>query len=764
MKKIFKNIVNELLVTKKYNFITSTPYSSLREIFENLKNVEFKEYTDNLFKINNLIISGNSITSPIPTSTLLVKKKGRYSVLDNLNLPFIEKRVFLIKDKALALDFCRKLLLLGNISLSSRNDLYRITLEDLSGFDEAWSELAQRTTRIICSYECGGDPFKIFIKEDNIIAIYGIIPACIRGDGVNSISHLIDLNNKQRKENILYKKYLLSVESFKGNLDYIPQKGELVKVNDSFEVSNGATYVDLTTELKKDFEVIAVTLKKLLCKINYMEITCFSNDFLLGTRASRFRLEVLKQNTADLSHLFSCCQTIEKTNFIFTELVGTEDPLLSSPLGIDKAEEFSNIAFNKARQHSILKEASNRLGLLYKWETPDISYITNLKTVETVIFRSGMSQNTSFAARAVSDDKYLTKKLLDQVGINTPKGFVVGIKDRDVAFSKLDIDDNHCWVVKPLSGSGGSGVSTGVKTRADFDRAWDICENLKTRTVLVEEQVVGNDYRVMVIQNKVCAVTQRIAAYIIGDGINTIDELVKIKAKERENNPFYRLKVFEINSVVKNYLEDQGLSIDYIPEMGQKVALLEAVNIGSGGESIDRTDEIHPDWIDIAVRARKAILDAHHVGLDLMAEDISLPPSKQKWSIIEVNTNPDLGLQLYPGEGIPRDIGRSLLESVFGYLEDPKKIACNIKIIGLVKGVGFRKWFKSICEDRSIIGFVQNEIEADAVEANILGPEVTLNEIFKLVRSGPKNARVDKVIINYIDANTITNNIGLEII
>jgi len=100
-------------------------------------------------------------------------------------------------------------------------------------------------------------------------------------------------------------------------------------------------------------------------------------------------------------------------------------------------------------------------------------------------------------------------------------------------------------------------------------------------------------------------------------------------------------------------------------EAGRRVELHSVANIGSGGEGIEVTDTVHPGWAEIAVAARRAVFDAHHAGIDLIAEDISRPPEGQRWCVIEVNTNPDFGANHFPVGSPGRDVAGVLIDSLF---------------------------------------------------------------------------------------------------
>lgn len=748
---MLNNKKNLILMLKNYPENFKSPVLNLKDIYEPF--IE-EHYINNIYKIKNFILDDKSIISPVTTANIL-SYKNDYNLLKALNLPFTAKMRFFLRDLSKAEQYVKSVFSpFEKISILSSQDQKLFEINSLQDLRSKWTEFFEKNRSIYIEKVFYGDLLKIFIKDEKIISIHGVMPAHIIGDGKKTVGELVDKFNEYRSTNILYKNNIFKKNQLLIREDYQPVKGEFVKLNNSLDVSMGAVYVDLSFPLKDKFNALAYMLKNILLKVNYLEVTCCSDDFLLGMASTNFYIREIKQNSADLQDLYSCCTTISDVNHISDIVFSGSNDSEKGKLVLKKADVFDSSNLNNATQSAIIKHAANRLGLKYKLLSPFLYSIADITAKNEVIFNFGMSQYTSFLARTISNDKFITKELLNKYGINTPQGIALSIKDKEKALALINSSiPERVWVIKPLSGSGGVGVSTGIESRQDFEVAWSICERMRANVILLEEQVSGNDYRIVVVQDSICAVTQRIAAYVIGDGEQTIRNLIKIKAEERKKNPFYRLKVFAPNEIMVEFLRKKGLTLDSIPDRLERIELLEAVNIGSGGESIDRTDEVHPDWNDVAIKTRKAILNAYHVGLDLMAEDISKSPKEQKWSIIEVNTNPDLGLQLFPEIGSPRDIGASLLLSIFGDLSHLKKRAYTLTILGKVQKVGFRKWFKSICDVRSVTGYVRNSSEENVVEALICGHEATLDEVIELAYKGPKNAEIETIIFGDISDN-----------
>jgi cyanophycin synthetase len=79
----------------------------------------------------------------------------------------------------------------------------------------------------------------------------------------------------------------------------------------------------------------------------------------------------------------------------------------------------------------------------------------------------------------------------------------------------------------------------------------------------------------------------------------------------------------------------------------------------------DVTDLVHPDVAYVAALAARVVgLDV--AGVDLVAEDISRPLEEQRGAIIEVNASPGLLAHITPASGEPRNVGRAIVDHLFG--------------------------------------------------------------------------------------------------
>ena len=82
-------------------------------------------------------------------------------------------------------------------------------------------------------------------------------------------------------------------------------------------------------------------------------------------------------------------------------------------------------------------------------------------------------------------------------------------------------------------------------------------------------------------------------------------------------------------------IKKKNLTPDYIPAKGEEIILRENANLSTGGTAADCTGIIHPDNIEIAVKAAKAIgIDI--AGVDIVTEDISKPIWENGGAIVKL--------------------------------------------------------------------------------------------------------------------------------
>ena len=125
------------------------------------------------------------------------------------------------------------------------------------------------------------------------------------------------------------------------------------------------------------------------------------------------------------------------------------------------------------------------------------------------------TDRSSVIAETIAQDKELTKKLLDAAGVPVPNGRpVTNADDAWAALCEIDAP----VVVKPLDGNQGKGVTVNIVTREDLNRAYAAAAEISSE-VMVERYIPGNDFRLLVVGNKLVAAARRDPPQVIGDGV-----------------------------------------------------------------------------------------------------------------------------------------------------------------------------------------------------------------------------------------------------
>ena len=271
---------------------------------------------------------------------------------------------------------------------------------------------------------------------------------------------------------------------------------------------------------------------------------------------------------------------------------------------------------------------------------------------------------TSGVAMDIAGNKELTNQLLREVGIPSPRGEIAKSEAGAVRIAERL---GYPVVLKPVDGNHGRGVCLDLRDAETVRRCFAMSRAAsRGGTVMVERMIAGRDFRVVVVGNEVVAVAERVPARVIGDGVHSIRELVDITNADPSRGIGHEkvLTRIVLDHQTETMLASQGLTLDHIAEDGRPIRLKLTANMSTGGTSIDRTDEIHPDNIEIALEAAMAVgLDV--AGIDFITPDISRSVHEVGGAIVEVNAAPGFRMHTHPTEGLPRQVGRAVVDLLF---------------------------------------------------------------------------------------------------
>lgn len=249
----------------------------------------------------------------------------------------------------------------------------------------------------------------------------------------------------------------------------------------------------------------------------------------------------------------------------------------------------------------------------------------------SIVTRESLSELTSAIAMSRCDDKRVTRRVLSDAGLSIPEGAIAtGTEaDHDVLHQLGEV------VVKPARGEQGNGITVGVTDDAALDaaieRARGVCPD-----VLIEQRCPGEDLRVVVIDHRVVAAAVRRPAAVVGDGRNSVAELIDVQSRRRSAATGGESHIPVDDSTI-SLLADQGLTLETVIDAGRRVEVCATANLHTGGTIHDVTDDLHPAHAAAAVSAADA-LDIPVTGIDLLVPDLG----EAEHVIIEANERPGL--------------------------------------------------------------------------------------------------------------------------
>ncbi|MFT3943472.1 MAG: ATP-grasp domain-containing protein [Ancrocorticia sp.] len=233
-------------------------------------------------------------------------------------------------------------------------------------------------------------------------------------------------------------------------------------------------------------------------------------------------------------------------------------------------------------------------------------------------------------------------------------------------------------VLKPNVGSKGQGVMINLRSWDELKAAYDhLVVAEETRIVQMETYHEGDDYRVLVVGDKVAAACLRVPANVVGDGTHTIRQLIDAKNKVRRKNPFLSSGLIKVDEQVLDYLAEQGVpSVDVVLPKDKLVNIRRVANASAGGDVVDVTNELPQLIKDTAVKAVAALPNIVIAGVDVLFKDGDDPTN---FTIIEMNSRPQIGVNIYPSVGVGPDVPSTIVDHFFP--DHPRKPATSDDVL-----------------------------------------------------------------------------------
>ena len=274
----------------------------------------------------------------------------------------------------------------------------------------------------------------------------------------------------------------------------------------------------------------------------------------------------------------------------------------------------------------IIVDEARRRGIEITIDDAEAGLFTLTQGGRRVRCRESLSDLTSAVSMTLCQDKSLTHRTLARAGLKLPAQQLAGSAEDNAAF----LEQHGGVVVKPLDGEQGQGVSVDLRSSQNVEEAIVRARQFDQR-VLLESFHPGLDLRIVVIGYEVVAAAIRRPAEVVGDGSHSIRQLIETQSRRRQAATSGESRI-PMDEETQRCLSEAGFDYDSVLPRGEHLAVRRTANLHTGGTLDDVTDQLHPELIDAAVRAARA-LDIPVVGLDLLVPAADQP----EYVFIEAN-------------------------------------------------------------------------------------------------------------------------------
>lgn len=275
-----------------------------------------------------------------------------------------------------------------------------------------------------------------------------------------------------------------------------------------------------------------------------------------------------------------------------------------------------------------------------------------------VLFRDRNFNINPLASSEIARDKGYADFFLKLYGYKTIEGQTFFSDGRNQRIQiKRTIHDGFNYaktlglpvILKPNNLSQGTLV-TKVHSRREY---YAVAKAILKRVpvMLVQKYYSGFDYRIVVLDKEVISAYQRVPLFVVGNGRSSVMSL--LSQKQRHFGKTGRDTEIELDDFrIVEKLRRQKLDFKSVPSRGQQVFLLDNANLSTGGDAIDVSETIHPDFKRLAVKITRD-MGLRMCGVDIITSD-EISNSLKDYVIIEINSAP--GLDNYASIGAAQKV------------------------------------------------------------------------------------------------------------
>lgn len=188
-------------------------------------------------------------------------------------------------------------------------------------------------------------------------------------------------------------------------------------------------------------------------------------------------------------------------------------------------------------------------------------------------------------------------------------------------------------VIKPYNTSNGIGVITDIY---DFSKLMRLIPNISkiTNAIIIEEQVIGDTYRIFVFNNIILDIYKIRNPKIVGDGKSSVIKLLKKYINDHGVKSTKSLIDYDL-------IKKQGYDSNSIIPKNKKIIITNVCNSSIGSEPLTiNKNTIHPANIELFKKVARTV-NLNSCGIDYITKDLGIPYYIHG-SVIETNSRPGI--------------------------------------------------------------------------------------------------------------------------
>ncbi len=298
--------------------------------------------------------------------------------------------------------------------------------------------------------------------------------------------------------------------------------------------------------------------------------------------------------------------------------------------------------------------------------------------------RATLSPTTSYVAVDNMKDSFLSSLMLRNAGIPVADTLLAENLDEVLAFHKKT--DKPLVLKTPINEKQRS-VFPALNDKDSLKRAFETCSKY-SKKVLVQVQVAGETFRLLVINGKFEAACRLTKPEVIGNGEDTIEILIERlnQAQKRKEGDKSSLTKIQPDEQTDELLAFYGYNLQTVPDQGVRIVLSQHSSPLLGALTEDVTGTVHPLNRFLAERAAQVSgLDV--AGVNIICPDISRPIPFGQGVVLNVLAAPDFRMHINPWKGKPRKVARAFVDMIY-----PESKPSRIPVFSVTGSAG-----KSVC-------------------------------------------------------------------